>query len=48
MTTIPFLGTEFNSLMPVFVVLLAGFALWRELRRGKRMQSQVEDIEVSG
>ncbi|KNB41947.1 hypothetical protein JH06_4535 [Blastocystis sp. subtype 4] len=40
MTTIPFLGTEFNSLMPILVVLLAGFALWRELRRGKRIQSR--------
>lgn len=46
MTTIPFLGTQFNSLMPVFVVLLASFTLWKELQRNKKRLLQAEDVEV--
>ena len=48
MATIPFLGSQFNSFMPVFVILTSVGVIWRELKvtQFKRRREGNGDIEV--
>ena len=47
-STIPFLGSQFNSFMPVFVILTSAGVIWRELKvtQFKRRREGNGDIEV--
>ena len=52
MNTIPLLGTEFNSFIPVLVLLLCALSLWRRLREARRREAasdregEDEDVKV--
>ena len=54
MNTIPLLGTEFNSFIPVLVILLCLLSLWSHLREMKRrrldlasdVEKEDEDVKV--
>ena len=48
MATIPFLGSQLNSFMPVFVILTSAGVIWRELKvtQFKRRREGNGDIEV--
>ena len=48
MATIPFLGSQFNSFMPVFVILTSVGVILRELKvtQFKRRREGNGDIEV--